>query len=241
VYASTFVSQSVPGGMVAGKTYPVTVRLRNAGNAPWRASEGYRLVFTAPAAATPWTTGNTVALPTEVAPGAEVTFQFNVTAPRSTGALAVQWRMTRDGVGVFGAATPQVSVPATVVYRAELVDQFAPSTMYSDESGTVTVRVRNTGTHAWNVAGEPKVVLARDNDSYAMPSKNYATGAIQPGQIATFSYKVGPLSPSHTPYRVGGAIWMENISFLFKLPEASFTVLTAGHCTPGTKACEQPY
>jgi len=217
------------------------VRLRNAGNVPWRASDGYRLTFTAPAAATPWTTGNTVPLPTEVAPGSDVVFQFNVVAPRSTSALSVQWRMTRDGVGVFGDATPVVSVPATLVYRAELVSQVVPDWLAAGTTGTVTVRVRNTGTHAWNVAGEPKVVLARDNASYPMPAKVYASGAVQPGQVATFTYTVGPLAHSWQPYRLGGAIWMENITFLFKLPEASMTVhTTTGHCPPGEIACEQP-
>jgi hypothetical protein len=225
--------------MVAGKTYPVTVRLRNAGNAPWRASEGYRLVFTAPAAATPWTTGNTVALPAEVAPGAEVTFpvQRHCAAQHgcACGAVAhdARWRggiRCCDAAGVgsgHGGLSRRAGRPGRTfhdVLRRERHRHRA---------------VRNTGTHAWNVAGEPKVVLAATTTATPMPSKNYATGAIQPGQIATFSYKVGPMP--HALYRVGGAIWMENISFLFKLPEASITVLTIGHCTPGTKACEQPY
>jgi len=242
VHAATTVQQSVPASMIAGQTYAATITVRNDGNVHWLPGEGWHLAVQGTGASTQWVTGGKVALPSAVAPGAQVTFTFNVKAPRSTTALDFQWRMARDGLGAFGTATPKLTIPATLVYAAQLVEQRVPDQMGNDDVVTVTVRVRNTGTHAWNVAGEPQVVLASDNAKYPMPSKVFATGAVQPGQIATFTYAMGPLAASAVPYYSGGAIWMHDVAFLFKLPEKPTKVdNTAGQCTNGGMQCEQPF
>jgi hypothetical protein len=242
VHAAATVQQSVPGSMIAGQTYAVTITVRNDGNVHWLPGEGWHLAVQGSGVSTQWVTGGKVALPSAVAPGAQVTFSFNVKAPRSTTSLDFQWRMARDGLGAFGTATPKLTLPPTLVYAAQLVEQRVPDRMGNDEVATVTVKVRNTGTHAWNVTGEPKVVLASDNAKYPMPSRVFASGAVQPGQIATFTYSMGPLAASAIPYYSGGAIWMHDVIFLFKLPEQSTKVdNTAGQCTNGGMQCEQPF
>ncbi|MBC7979122.1 MAG: hypothetical protein H7Y36_00995, partial [Armatimonadetes bacterium] len=56
---------------------------------------------------------------TNVAPGQQHTYTYNVTAPATPGTTAFQWRMVHDGVTWFGDFTPNIDVtvnalPATL-------------------------------------------------------------------------------------------------------------------------------
>ena len=48
-----------------------------------------------------------------VAPGAQYTFTYNVTAPATLGTQNFQWGMIREGTGWFGANTPNTAVNIT--------------------------------------------------------------------------------------------------------------------------------
>ena len=107
---ATFVSQSVPSLMFAGKTYPVSVTMNNGGSTTWTAAGNYKLGSQLPQDNTYWGT-NRVAIPASVPPGANITFNFNVTAPVTPGAYNFQWMMVQDGgAGFFGYLTPGVVV-----------------------------------------------------------------------------------------------------------------------------------
>ncbi|MFC3815036.1 DUF6531 domain-containing protein [Lysobacter sp. GCM10012299] len=109
VYGAQFIGQSVPASMAVGKTYAVTVQMKNTGNVAWTGVNGYRLGSQNPGDNTRWGTSR-VAVPGTVAPGAVASFTFNVVAP-ATGANAFQWQMARDGGGTwFGDLTPIVAV-----------------------------------------------------------------------------------------------------------------------------------
>jgi hypothetical protein len=78
--AAEIVSQSVPATLTPGQTASVAVTVKNTGNVTWTPAEGYRLGSQSSQDNTTWGT-NRVNLPGPVAPGAQVTFNFSVTAP----------------------------------------------------------------------------------------------------------------------------------------------------------------
>jgi hypothetical protein len=109
VRAAAFVDQTVPAEMVADQNYTVSLRMRNTGTTKWTAAEQYRLGSVNPVDNVVWGLKR-VAIPVEVAPGAEVTVTFAVTAPGSPGQYNFQWRMVQDTVEWFGQETPNASV-----------------------------------------------------------------------------------------------------------------------------------
>ena len=101
---AVFVSQSVPDMMVSGGTYNIAVTMQNTGTATWTPAASYRLGSQSPQDNTTWGTAR-VNLASSVAPGAQATFQFTVTAPATPGSYVFQWKMVQDGVAWFGAFT----------------------------------------------------------------------------------------------------------------------------------------
>jgi len=120
--SAMFLGQNVPTTMVAGQSYPVSIAMQNTGTATWTSAQNYRLGAQNPQDNTTW--GNTmvvntsngpvtvgrVALPTSVAPGQQVAFSFNVTAPTVPGTYNFQWEMLQEGVAWFGDKSLNVAV-----------------------------------------------------------------------------------------------------------------------------------
>jgi hypothetical protein len=108
--AATFVSQLVPSSMIAGQAYPVSITMNNAGINTWTATAGYKLGSQLPQNNTYWGTSRKP-LPSSVSPGANVTFNFTVTAPSTPGTYNFQWMMVQDGgVGWFGTLSRAAAV-----------------------------------------------------------------------------------------------------------------------------------
>jgi len=103
------VGQSVPAYMDAGYSYLVSVTMQNNGANTWTQAEGYRLGSQNPPDNYTWGLSR-VGLPASVSPGGQVTFNFYVTAPYSSGLYDFQWRMVQDGVEWFGDATPNLLI-----------------------------------------------------------------------------------------------------------------------------------
>lgn len=106
---AAFVSQSVAASMAKGQGYSVSVTMQNTGSTTWTSAAGYKLASRNPADNTTWGM-NRVNLPASVAPGAQVTFTFNVTAPSTAGTYNFQWQMIKEGTALFGAASTNVAV-----------------------------------------------------------------------------------------------------------------------------------
>jgi hypothetical protein len=105
---AAFVSQNVPVSMQAGQTATVSVTMRNTGTTTWFAGS-YFLGSQNPQDNTTWGL-NRVGLASNVAPGADATFSFNISAPAVAGTYNFQWRMLQSGVGSFGALSTNVAV-----------------------------------------------------------------------------------------------------------------------------------
>jgi YD repeat-containing protein len=109
IYGAAYVGQSVPTLVAAGRSFAVTIQMRNTGNTTWTRAEAYRLGSQNPRDNTTWGAGR-IDVPANVPPGGTGTFTFNAVAPSSAGTYNFQWQMVRDGVSWFGAATPNVVV-----------------------------------------------------------------------------------------------------------------------------------
>jgi RHS repeat-associated protein len=97
--------------MKPGQTYPVSVTVTNTGNSTWTSSGTYahRLGSQNPENNTAWGLSR-VQLPSSVAPGASVTFNFNVTAPATPGIYNFQWQMVQEFAGWFGPITQALQI-----------------------------------------------------------------------------------------------------------------------------------
>ena len=149
---SAFVSQSVPTAMVPGQTYAVSVTMQNTGTTTWTSATLHKLGTQNPQDNTLWTGSTRRALPASVAPGASVTFNFNVTAPSTPGTYNFQWKMVQDGVEWFGAQSTNLAVKVGL-NDAAFVSQNVPPIMTPGQSYAVTVTMNNTGGTTWTVSG----------------------------------------------------------------------------------------
>ncbi len=107
-----FVSQSVPASMTAGQTTSVSVTMKNSGTTTWAAGT-YKLGSDNPAGNSTWGLSEII-LPVSIAPGAQATFTFGITAPAVAGVYNFQWRM-KNGSGSFGASSTNAPVTVSAV------------------------------------------------------------------------------------------------------------------------------
>lgn len=108
---SQFVIQSLPTTMTAGQRYSVSIKMRNTGVSTWTSANGYRLVSQAPVNNLTWGLSE-VPLPSSIAPGSEVTFNFTVTAPTAPGTYRFEWQVMQGQSG-FGAFSPSIDIKVT--------------------------------------------------------------------------------------------------------------------------------
>jgi Ig-like domain from next to BRCA1 gene len=107
-----FVSQSPPvGPLVPGQTVNVQVVMQNLGGTTWTASGAnpFRLGSQNPQDNATWGLQR-VNVQGTVAPGAEATFNFQITAPTAPGTYNLQWRMVQEMVNWFGDFTRSIPI-----------------------------------------------------------------------------------------------------------------------------------
>ncbi len=98
---AVILDRSVPELLRPGQSARVEITLRNNGSSTWTSGGGYAL-----AADRDFYGADRVPLPggTSVAPGEQVTFAFDITAPGQTGFYEMRWRMMRGDGHQFGRA-----------------------------------------------------------------------------------------------------------------------------------------
>ncbi|MGP1683577.1 MAG: polymorphic toxin type 50 domain-containing protein, partial [Giesbergeria sp.] len=124
--------------MTAGQPYSVSVTMKNTGTATWTAATDYKLGSQNPQDNTTWGTSR-VALAASVAPGAQYTFTYNVTAPATPGTYNFQWKMLREAVGWFGASSTNTAVNITAsANHPTLSVQRTPAPLVAGQNHTLT-------------------------------------------------------------------------------------------------------
>ncbi len=180
--AATYESRSVPSSMMAGQSYDVSVTMRNTGTTTWTSGgpNPYRLGAQNPQDNSAWGT-NRVELPSEVPPGAQVTFNFPVTAPTTPGRYDFQWRMVQELVEWFGDFTINVSVdvgkPAAPDTKPPTITdpRPRPNSTTKDRTPTIAATVRDERTDLAK-ANISLFLDGRERESFSYnPSNNRLT------------------------------------------------------------------
>jgi hypothetical protein len=127
-YQDAQITSVIPTLMYAGRTYQVSVTVKNTGFASWTATKNYKLG--AVGDSDPFAPGR-ITMPS----GAHVdyldiyTFQFTMSAPYSLNTYVTDWRMLQESVAWFGATTSK-----NVLVREPEYNPFDPN--YSNYIGT---------------------------------------------------------------------------------------------------------
>ncbi|MEA3187348.1 MAG: hypothetical protein QOD99_1178 [Chthoniobacter sp.] len=147
--AAAFVSQQVPSTIYAGRTYQVSMTMKNVGSNAWSTVGKYRLGSQNPQDNKVWGVSR-ADFPTTVAPGDTVTIAFNVTAPAVAGTYNFQWRLVHESVVWFGDLSKNLQLNVAVPPNASsFVQQTVPSNMTAGQTYNVSVTMKNTGTATW--------------------------------------------------------------------------------------------
>jgi|GEM_PF-3537558 len=109
---SRFISQEVPTVMEAGRTYRVSITMRNTGTKTWFSYPDfgfYRLGSQSPQDNQTWGLLR-AEIPNAVPRGQNTVVTFIVTAPVVPGTYDFQWRMVEEFKQWFGSLTPKTSI-----------------------------------------------------------------------------------------------------------------------------------
>ncbi|HKQ53664.1 MAG TPA: LamG-like jellyroll fold domain-containing protein [Pyrinomonadaceae bacterium] len=139
--AATFVSQTAPSSVVAGRNYTATVTMRNSGTSTWSTAGNYNLGSQGPQDNMNWGMAR-VALPGTIAPGADAVFNFTFRAPTTPGTYTFQWRMVQDTVEWFGASSSSQTV---IVKAPPAASALALVAHWKFDEGTGTTAQDATG------------------------------------------------------------------------------------------------
>jgi len=100
--------QTVPVSLAPSQLFNVTIKMKNTGTTTWTTADGYRLVSQAPVNNSTWGLRE-APLPSSVAPGSEVTFNFTITAPAAPGTYRFEWAMMHWQFA-FGGFSPAIEI-----------------------------------------------------------------------------------------------------------------------------------
>ncbi|MBI4299939.1 MAG: N-acetylmuramoyl-L-alanine amidase [Chloroflexi bacterium] len=199
-YGQAWRDYQVSGSANGGQLLSVTVTLGNAGRKTWVASgvNPFRLGYhwyDAQGNEYKDGTAQRLNLPSDVAPGGQVTLQGQVKAPMASGTYNLQLDMVQESVTWFAQrGNPTLNVPVTV-QRPTLAVAWGthdtPVKMALGETVPVKVDVTNTGSITWN-AGSPNPFhlgyhwYDSQGNQYIQPPeddhRNVLPGPVAPGQ-----------------------------------------------------------
>lgn len=185
-----FVSQSgMTSTTVPGQVYAITMTFQNTGDTTWSAAGTYRLAAGGAGNDTTWGPSR-IELPNSVAPGASVTFNFNVTAPAEYGWYNFKWHMVKDDVGLwFGNQSTYIGVQNGINASQFISHTMPASTTPGGSVYGVTVTMKNTGNTTWT-AGTGYRLGSLDPQGYWGVVEAALPGPVAPNENAVFSFNI---------------------------------------------------
>jgi hypothetical protein len=191
---SEFVSQTVLDQYYTGRSYPVSITMRNMGSSTWT-STTHQLVSVNPLSNNTW--GPTlVKLPagTTVVPGGSYTFKFNIKPPAVPGTYNFQWQMQRvlpKPPVTFGALTPNVSIKVLAGDDAEFVSQSVARTLEPGKTAAVQVVMKNAGSTNWSFDQVRLVSKSTPENLFGTQSVSLLPADnIAPTKLKTFTFNI---------------------------------------------------
>ena len=216
-----FVSQTVPATMEAGKTYPISVVMKNIGTTDWvqDSANPYRLGDDS------WTWGLgrvELASGETISPNESKTFTFNITAPAQAGQYDMQWQMVQENVEWFGDQTEKVNITVVDYNNAEFISQSIPTmTMTAGVTYTISVVMKNNGTSDWVQASTNPYKLANSVSStlWGISKISLSSGeTISPNNSKTFTFNI--TAPNETgQYDMQWQMMQENVGAFGELTD----------------------
>lgn len=170
-----YISQSIPGNMSAGKSYGVSVTMKNIGKSVWRQGNySLGLVNVNESKARTWMVSN-VDVNSTVGAGEVVIFNFTITAPPSEGNYNMQWQMA-EGNSPFGEYTMNIPIVVSgntikednvnlMDNNAKFISQKVESNMDAGQTYDVNVIMKNTGNNIWKPGQYKLLVSTKGGDN----------------------------------------------------------------------------
>lgn len=197
-----YLSQSIPGLMLPGQSYGVSVTMKNTGRSTWtKGGYALKLINVNESTYKTWSVSS-VDVNSSVSPGNEVVFNFTIIAPVD-GSYNIQWQMA-NGNDFFGETSSNIPVrvsgpdlptemPNIIENNAMFITQSVPSVMETGLTYDVTVTMKNTGVTTWK-PGDNKLMVSTkgaDNVYNAWVVANVELSSdVPPGSEVVFSFKV---------------------------------------------------
>ena len=212
---SAFVSQNVPNTIAPGATVEVNITMNNDGTETWDPSS-FRLGSQNVQGNTTWGTSR-VNMTATVAPGANKTFTFNITAPNTQGTYNFQWKMVNDGVEWFGALSDNVVIEIT-----DAVPLPGVATMLSPADGGNFLSIETE--LSWTVgayATSHQVLFGTDAGNLA--STTQSASSFDPGTLEYDTTYYWQINENNATGTTTGNLWSFTTESLILVNDASFT------------------
>jgi hypothetical protein len=170
-----YLSQSTPGIMEPGKTYDVTISMKNTGSTTWqKGNYKLRLMNQTESMTKLWGVSD-VDLGSNIAPNETVTFSFTLKAPETPGDYNLQYQLA-NGNAFFGEPTANIPVTVTdakvppvkpeVNYNSTFKHHNLPAEVTAGGVYDIIIIMRNTGAVDWNTKEDKlKVITSPINDT----------------------------------------------------------------------------
>ena len=188
-----YISDTIPTIMEPGRACEVSVTMKNNGLNAWTKAAGYKLDIvndSSPFHVNEFDTFGPVNRDGKdsIAAGQQKTFNFTMTAPKTTGTYTTDWRMVKgsSGFGIGLAKKIIVMKPDS----AKFISDTIPVNMTGDHQYTVSVTMQNTSLNAWTKAGGYKLSNVNDSDPFCSFNRVELADndCITPGGLKTFTF-----------------------------------------------------
>ena len=197
-----YISQSIPGNMSAGRSYGVSVTMKNTGQSVWRQGNyTLRLAEVSGSTSRSWMV-NSVDVNSTVGSGELVIFNFSLTAPQSEGNYNMQWQMA-EGNSSFGEYTMNIPIVVSgytvkepeanfIDNNAKFISQKVQNDMETGQTYDVTIIMKNTGSSTWKPGQYKLLVSTKGGDNlgtWAVANVELSSDVYANSEV-TFNFKV---------------------------------------------------